>query len=275
MTALNSPLTLANSFGTATVYEQGAHVATWTPAGHDPVLFLSERANFRQGAAIRGGVPICFPWFGPGRDGDRSPAHGYARTTAWHLVSADDSVAVLSMTQNDFAPEAREAFPQPFSCEYTISVGAALKLELATTNTGDHPLEIEEALHTYIAVGDIHTVSVDGLDGVSYVDKVSGEAEVTQNGAVTFTGETDRVYRSGAPLTVTDPTLGRRLRVTTLGAANTVVWNPWDDKAQKMSDFADDEWTRMLCIEGANALDDFVTIAPGETHAITYHLEVD
>ncbi|MDO5618596.1 D-hexose-6-phosphate mutarotase [Kocuria sp.] len=275
MTALQQPLALANDSGIATVYQQGAHVASWTPARQDPVLFLSRQAHFVEGKAIRGGVPICFPWFGPGRHGDRTPAHGYARTTPWYLDSSDDAVAVFSLSQDDFSQEARAAFPHAFACRYTVTVGAELKLELATTNTGDQPLEIEEALHTYLAVGDIRSVTVEGLDGVDYVDKVSGEDTVTQDGAVTFTGETDRVYRSGETLTVLDPLLGRKLHITMEGAANTVVWNPWTEKARAMGDFADEEWTQMLCVEGANALNDYVTVAPGDTHRISYKIAVE
>lgn len=275
MTALQQPLALANDSGIATVYHQGAHVASWTPSRQDPVLFVSRQANFVEGKAIRGGVPICFPWFGPGRNGDRTPAHGYARTTPWRLVSCDDAVAVFALSQDDFSDEARQAFPYPFACEYTVTVGSTLTLESATTNTGSEPLEIEEALHTYLAVGDLRSVSVDGLDGVDYVDKVTGQESVRQEGPVTFTGETDRVYRSGEPLVVNDPLLGRKLHITMTGAANTVVWNPWTEKAKEMGDFADEEWTQMLCIEGANALDDFVTVAPGETHRITYSIQVE
>lgn len=275
MTALQPPLALANDSGIATVYQQGAHVASWTPSRQDPVLFVSRQANFVEGKAIRGGVPICFPWFGPGRGGDRTPAHGYARTTPWRLASSDDAQAVFVLSQEDFSAEAQARFPHSFTCEYTVSVGSTLELELATTNTGDQPLEIEEALHTYLAVGDVRSVTVEGLDGVDYVDKVTGESAVTQNGAVKFTGETDRVYRSGDPLVVTDPLLGRKLHITMSGAANTVVWNPWSQKAQEMGDFADEEWTQMLCIEGANALEDFVSISPGDTHRITYKIGVE
>lgn len=275
MTALQQPLALANDAGIATVYHQGAHVASWTPSRQDPVLFVSRQAQFVEGKAIRGGVPICFPWFGPGRSGDRTPAHGYARTTPWRLISSDDAVAVFAISEDDFSEEARAAFPYRFACEYTVTVGSTLTLELATTNTGDRPFELEEALHTYLAVGDLRSVSVDGLDGVDYVDKVTGEDSVRQDGPVTFHGETDRVYRSGEPLVVSDPVLGRKLHITMSGAANTVVWNPWTQKAKDMGDFADDEWTQMLCIEGANALDDFVTVAPGQTHRISYTIQVE
>lgn len=275
MNALQQPLRLVNESGSASIYHQGAHVASWVPAGQEPVLFTSRQAHFVEGKAIRGGVPICFPWFGPGRDGNRSPAHGYARTTMWHALSHDNAHAVFALTHDDFPEAAHADFPQPFRCQYTVSVGAALELELATTNTGQQPLEIEQALHTYLAVGDIRSVTVDGLEGVEYVDKVTGENSVRQEGPVSFTGETDRVYRSPGPLVVHDPQLGRKIRISTTGAADTVVWNPWREKAQAMGDFADDEWVQMLCIEGANALDDFVTIAPGQTHRMTYRIEIE
>lgn len=275
MTALQQPLALANDQGIATVYTQGAHVASWTPARQDPVLFVSRQARFLEGKAIRGGVPICFPWFGPGRDGQRSPAHGFARTTPWTPVSSDGTTAVFRLTDTDLGDQERASFRHSFSADFTVTVGTTLEMTLATTNTGDEPFEIDEALHTYLAVGDVRSVSIEGLDGVSYVDKVTGNKDVVQAGDVRFSGETDRVYRSGDPLVVVDPLLGRKLHITMEGAANTVVWNPWTEKAKEMGDFADEEWTQMLCVEGANALDDYVTVAPGETHAITYRIAVE
>jgi glucose-6-phosphate 1-epimerase len=130
------------------------------------------------------------------------------------------------------------------------------------------------ALHTYLAVGDVRQVAIAGLDGASYLDKVTGQPEV-QVGDVTIVAETDRVYDRGADVVVTDPVLGRRLRVASEGAANTVVWNPWVAKSAAMPDFGDDEWPGMLCIEAGNVLDHAVTLEPGGSETVRYRLAVE
>ena len=257
--------------GTAEIHLHGAQVTAWAPAGRAPVIWMSGRSVFAPGKAIRGGVPICFPWFGPGRTGDLTPAHGFARLADWTLAGAreegDAVVVSLRLNDTDVAglPGAQR-WPHRFEATYEITVGAELGLALTVRNTGPESVSFEEALHTYLSVGDIHDVQVDGLGGATYVDKMADGALVEQDGPIVFTGETDRVYRSTSDVTVHDG--DRTLVVAATGSANTVVWNPWVAKAAAMADFGDDEWPTMVCVETANVADDAVVLAPGASHTM-------
>ena len=273
MTFARSATTAA---ATGTVYDHGAHVVEWTPEGHRPVLWMSAASMLETGRPIRGGVPICFPWFGAGPDGDRAPAHGFARITAWDLVSHISTGAGTDLEFLLCSPGTPE-FPHPLEARYRMHLGSRLRLALEVTNTGTERLTYEAALHTYLAVSDIRGVTVSGLAGAEYLDKAPGAAgsRNVQVGDITFIGETDRVYTSAADVVITDPGLGRRVTVRKSGSANTVVWNPWIDKAAAMPDFGDDEWPGMLCVEGANVLDRSVTLAPGTSHTMGYTLIVE
>ncbi len=273
--ALPPPRTYATTEMTAEVYDHGAQVTRWAPAGVDPVLWLSPRARFAAGTAIRGGVPICFPWFGPGRSADLRPAHGFARTTPWRLVSenAGDAAVSLHYELTD-ADATAPAFPFRYHAAYRIVLGPELALDLTVTNTGDEPFEVDEALHAYLAVGDVRQVRLEGLEGVAYVDKVGGGMPV-QDGPVRFSGETDRVYHCGGPVRLVDPVLGRTLVVGTRDAHNIVVWTPWAEKAGDASDIGEESWTSFVCVEAANALEDFVTVAPGASHTLGYRLRLE
>lgn len=256
----------------AAIALQGAQLARWQPAGHDPVLFVSERSRFEPGSPIRGGVPLCGPWFGPGRRGNQVPAHGFYRLAPWRLTAATaaDGGVVLAfvLTSADLAGiDAAAGWPEEAELEFRLALGTRLTMAL-TTSTGADGLDLEEALHTYFAVGDVRQVRVEGLDGIDYVDKLAGGALTRQTGDVTFSGETDRVYATSGPAAIVDPVLGRRIEIDTTGSASTVVWNPWDEKAAAMADFADDEWPSMVCVETANALGGAAVIGPDASHTI-------
>lgn len=263
---------------TGEVYLHGAHVSAWTPAGHDPVIWMSRASTFAPGRPIRGGVPICFPWFGGGREPGMAPAHGFARIADWTLAAAEDVDGVvtlaLRLTDADVAGlPGVQAWPHAFEATYTVTFGPELGLELSVRNTGAREYSFEEALHTYLHVRDVTAVTVEGLDGARYLDKTPGAGTglVVQSGPVTFTGETDRVYRSTGTATVVEPGV-RTITVTKEGSANTVVWNPWTAKAAAMPDYDDAEWPTMVCVETANALDDAVSLAPGDSHTMRARL---
>lgn len=251
---------------------------SWAPTGLDPVLWVSSQAKDSVGDAIRGGVPICFPWFGPGRSGDMKPAHGFARVTEWKVadgISNDDaaSTACFVLTHEDIDPRLRGEFLHEFRAEYTVDFGADLTMSLTVTNTGSTAFEFEEALHTYLSVGDSQRISIEGLDGARYFDKVA-QQEQEQSGPIAITDDTDRVYYSEDTVQVKDPALARTITVAKEGSANTVVWNPWTEKSKDMTDFADDEWQTMVCVETANVLDNAVRLNAGESHTMTQRLSV-
>ncbi len=276
--SLPPPIELSSANGSGAAYAHGAHLTAWTPAGSDPVIWLSALARFKPGVAIRGGVPIVFPWFGAGRSGKLNPAHGFARTRVWDLASSapegDDVVAefVLEGSGTD-EPE----FPYAFSARYEVRLGAALQLSLTVTNNDSQPFSYEEALHAYLRVGDVRQVVVEGLGGCSYLDQAdpSGVRVRTQSGRVTFSGETDRIYGAAGQVRVVDPVLGRTLVIDKQNSASTVVWNPWIDKAASLEDFGDDEWPSMICIEGGNLREASVRLQPTETHTMRYSVRVD
>ena len=275
MTAsLPPPRIVRNSACTGEVYEQGAQVTRWAPAGAEPVLYVSTDLRVEPGRAIRAGIPVCWPWFGPGRGAGMEPSHGFVRTALWQLVDErrEDDATVLThrITSDDVTSP---LWPYRYTAELRARLGRTLEVSLTTTNDGEEAFDFEEALHAYLVVGDIHQAWLDGLDGKSFVDKVSGTDRV-QQGALTLKSETDAVYRTSDPVTLRDPALGRRLVVTTEGAANVVVWNPWAAKAAEVADIGDDDWERFVCIEGANALDNAVPLEAGQSHTTTLRVEV-
>lgn len=264
-------LSLRAPAGEAQLFLQGGHVAHFQPAGARPILFLSRRSRFETGKAIRGGVPICFPWFGE-KAGDRhAPAHGYARTLPWTLRSVDPVseglTAVLDLSAETVA---RAGYATGLAASVAVTVGANLRIALTVSNRGTVAESFEAALHTYLAVSDSRAIRIHGLERVGLVDKTAASAR--RPGVadpVVIRSETDRVYLgTAATVTVEDPGWDRRITVAKTGSASTVVWNPWIDKARALADFGDDEWTSMVCVETANALDDARTLGPGATHVL-------
>lgn len=269
---------VANAYAAGTVALQGGHLMSWTPHGSRAVIWLSKAAKFLPGKSIRGGVPVCWPWFGAHPTEPTFPAHGFARTVPWEVVATEalgngETRIILSLNQKDIS---RSRWP--YSCELSIHItmGAVLEIDLVTSNTGGIPIAIGEALHTYLEVGDVREIAIHGLDGCEYLDKVDGGKRKQQSGPVMFNAETDRIYlNSVADCVIDDPGLGRRIRISKSGSRSTVVWNPWHEKAAKMGDLGDEGYLRMVCVESANAAENFVTIAPGSEHRlqVSYQLE--
>ena len=270
---------VATPLATAELYRQGAHVARWRPAHADaPVLFVSRESAFAPGRPIRGGVPICFPWFGPHPADPAAPAHGFARTADWALVAADEaadgSVSLALVLEADAGRV--PAWPHAFRITHHVTIGSRLTMALTVENRGSEPFAFEAALHTYLAVADVQRVTVAGLDGTVYLDKVRGFARTVQDGPlIRFSGETDRIYLdTAAACTVDDPGLGRRTRVSKSGSQTTVVWNPWIDRARALPDLGDGEWREMVCVETANAGSAAIRLAPGGAHRMSAEISV-
>ena len=252
------------------IYLHGAHVTGWEPRGAGPVFFVSGKALWENGRAIRGGIPICFPWFGSKADAPAAPAHGFVRTKAWELESithVGDTVAVCLFTQSN--AETKRWWPADFRASLRATFGSELKLDFEVRNTGVAPLRFEEALHTYLSVGDVQQVHVDGLRGVSYIDKTDASRQKRQDGPVTIVSETDRVYlNTSSTLDLHDPVLRRCIRVAKANSRITVVWNPWVAKAAALADFSDTEWKQMICLETCNVGEFAVELAPGQSHQL-------
>ncbi len=261
----------------AHVYRHGAHVSHFQPRGERPVLWVSEHSQYAPGKPLRGGVPLCFPWFGPKQGDTTAPLHGFARILPWHLVSvekdpAGELLAELALRSDDAT---RPHFAHAFELRLAVTVGRRLRMALTVLNAGDQPFVFEEALHTYFAVGDARRLAITGLAGAGYLDKADGGARKTLGpAALTIAGETDRVFggHEGA-IAIVDAAWARTIEIARTGSSTAVVWNPWQAKAKAMPDFGDDEWTAMVCVESANALADAVTLAPGASHTLATTIE--
>jgi glucose-6-phosphate 1-epimerase len=263
---------IASEAATAEIYLQGAHVAAWQPAGaEDPVLFMSAKSHFAVGKAIRGGVPLVFPWFADRTGGLPGPAHGFARTMEWEVVAAErrnEGVALSFKLLPD--QTTRDLGFDHFVLVYEVIVGATLTLALDVENVGDSPLIFEEALHAYFAISDVHGIEVDGLGDTDYLDRAHQAVRKHQAaGAIRFAAETDQLHlNTRAAVTISDPGWKRRIVIEKRGSESTVVWNPWTEKAARLADFGDDEWPHMVCVEPANAAENAVTVAPGARHTM-------
>ena len=270
-------LELDNGHARATIALQGAQVMTWAPRGQQPVIWLSRAAKFAPGKSIRGGVPVCWPWFGAHATEPSFPGHGFARTVPWELLDAQTQGGETRLRfriNPDSAPPAQ--WPKGTEATLELTVGAKLAIALVTRNTGSQPFTLTEALHTYFEVGDVRRVTVHGLDGLSYLDKVENMARKRQGGAVTVSGEVDRVYLdSTADCIIDDPTLNRRIRIAQRGGRSTIVWNPWTEKAAKMGDLGEDGYLQMICVESGNAAENAVQVASGAEHRLDVKYSVE
>lgn len=260
-------VTLANALGQAEICLQGATVLSFVPQGARDLLWVSREAVYAPDRAIRGGVPICWPWFGAHPDDEAMPAHGFARFCPWTLreITALPSGMTKAVLYLDRAMVPERFAPRDFELEYTVTVGQALTLELSMTNCDVKIMEISAALHSYFAVGDIGRTEVVGLGGAEFIDALTGRIGCGED-PVRFTAETDRIYPdSAAAVRIDDRAGGRRIELEKIGSRSTVVWNPWIAKAAKLTDFGDDEYREMLCVETGILNRDTRRLAPGES----------
>jgi D-hexose-6-phosphate mutarotase len=262
---------VANQHALANIALQGAHVATFQPRGEEPLIWLSPKAKFAPGKSIRGGVPICWPWFGPHKADSKLPGHGYARTVPWDVLETralpDGSTFLrLGLVESDAT---RAQWPHASTVQLEVTVGKALRIELVTTNTGNAAFELGEALHTYFQISDVANMTIRGLENCEYLDKVQDFARITQKDGIVIGSEVDRVYvNTSADCVIEDKGLKRAIRIAKQGSQSTVVWNPWAEKAEKMGDFGPQLHRDMVCVESGNALENVVALAPGEEHRL-------
>lgn len=262
----------------ATVYLQGAHLTHWQPAGERPVLFTSRKSDFLSGKPIRGGVPIAFPWFATDSKQDRyqgkpGPSHGFARIQDWTLsfagLSGDDLHLTFTLAPTELS---REMGFDHFRLAFELVIGRSLTMRLAVANDAQTPLVFEEALHTYFAVGDVHEISITGLEPTGYIDKTDNfRFKPAANAALRLTGFTDRVYpNTTATCTIQDPQFKRAITIEKQNSHTTVVFNPW----KELPDMGPDEWHEMVCVETVNAGPNAVTLASKSTYVMQAHITV-
>jgi D-hexose-6-phosphate mutarotase len=259
------------------VITQGAHVTRFRRRDHaQPLLFMSEHAVFARGKAVRGGVPVIFPWFGAHPSDSSKPAHGFARTMEWTVADAgstdDESWITLSLTSSD---ETRALWPHDFTAVLRVSAGRELTLSLAVQNTSSDVFEFEEALHSYLLVGDAPRARILGLERTLFIDKTAGmQRRRHTDEPLTITGETDFVFvGTDAECVLVDPVLEREIVISKSGSHSTIIWNPHEAKAATMPDLRD-QWKCMICVESGNVADDAIRLQPGERHSMSVILGI-
>ena len=245
----------------------GGHILSYQSNGEER-LWMSPKANLEAGKSIRGGIPVCWPWFGAHLSDESKPAHGFARTSIWTLVDAQDHEEFASVTLGLENSVANPLFPHDCSLAIKVTLTDKLSVELITTNLGNQPIEITQALHTYLPISDLNNACIAGLKGVDYADKLKGFARATEDrDSVDLKEPTDRVYFDDSNcLILTDK--NQETRIYKQNSGTTVVWNPGKETANNMADIGAEHYRGFLCIEAANAMEDKVRIEPGESFTL-------
>ena len=262
-----------NEFASASIALHGGHVMSYQPREHKPLLWLSRDAIYKQGKAIRGGIPICWPWFGDHPTNPQLPAHGFARNQFWRIQSIKNIPAegtFVTLLLSDTAAS-QNVWPFAFQLELTVLVGSELSVELTVTNKDTKTFDFTCALHAYLSLDDIHHTVIYGLESTMYIDKLQRDLKAKQDGNIHFDQELDRVYlQTPADVLIEDD--DRTIKVSKNGSLSTVVWNPWIDKSSAMSDFHRDGYKNMVCVEPAITKDDLITLSPEQQHTLTTSL---
>jgi glucose-6-phosphate 1-epimerase len=268
-----------NAMAHATICTYSGQVLSYRPKTEaEDLLFVSESAYYETGKAIKGGVPVCWPWFGPDPEQQGRPAHGFVRNRQWYVLGTESLPSGATLLRLGLADsdETHQIWPHSFHLSIDITVGKTLKIELVTQNSGNEDVTISQALHTYFRVGDISKVKVLGLEDRGYLDKVGGGEVRTQSGPVTISGEVDRIYLDvPAELVIDDAALGRKIHIKSDGCSTAVVWNPWIKVAKAMADLGDDDYKNLLCVETANAGPETVEVPAGGEYSLTAEYRIE
>lgn len=261
---------IKNEKAVAKISVYSAQVLSYQPVGEpEEMLFLSEKAYYQAGKATKGGIPICWPWFGPDPQGLGRASHGFVRNRMWTLlsteaVSAGETKVRLGIIADE---ETLAIWPHQFELVIEIVVGQSLTIALITHNPGSEAFSITQALHTYFSIGDIDQVRVLGLEDTSYLDKTDQGAEKNQVGEIAITAETDRIYTDvKSELAVDDRSWGRRILISSTNSSTAIVWNPWKKISTAMADLVDSDYLKFVCVETANAENEVIEISPGEQY---------
>lgn len=268
-----------NDYASATLSLYGGQLLSFIPRGGEELLFVSDQAYFAEGKAIKGGVPICWPWFGADPENKGRPAHGFVRNRFWELrgiknTRGGDTLIVMGVSDSE---DTKALWPAAFDLELEVSIGEALTLTLSTSNRGSEPFVLTQALHTYFSVADIQQVEIRGLEGKEFIDKsAAGNDELKlQQGPVRIEEEVDRIYLGASgDVSIIDKAMPRTVEISSSGSNSCVVWNPWRDIAAAMGDLGNEDFLKFVCVETTNAADDQVVIAAGSSAQIAVQYRV-
>ena len=267
-----------NRSATALISLYAGQVLSFLPTGEgEDLLFLSQKSYYDAGKAIRGGIPICWPWFGPDPKDLNRPSHGFVRNGLWAVTGTQAASEFETKVKLMFlGTEQSDSFWQkPFSLDLEISVGNTLTLELTTRNTGNQVFSITQAFHAYLHIGNINQMQILGLDGIEYTDNLDSHTQKLQMGAVTVTGEIERIYADvNNELIIDDSAFNRQIRITSSSNKTAVVWNPWTTKSEKLPDLENDGYQRFICVETGNVVADVVEIQPGNEYNLITNFRI-
>jgi glucose-6-phosphate 1-epimerase len=253
-------------------------VLSFRPADEpEDLMFISDNAFFKQGKAIKGSIPICWPWFGAAPENPENPDHGFVRNDFWSVVSTEmlesaETKITLKFVDNDYT---QKLWPHHFQLTLEITIGQSLTLDLITKNTGTQAFRITEALHAYFNVGDSSKVKIRGLEQTEYLDKTENFIKACQIDSIEISAETDQIYTAVKhDLSIEDPILDRTINISSIGNKNIIVWNPWVKGSESSKDLQNDAYKYFVCVETANAATNYVTIKPDEQYQISTNYSV-
>jgi len=268
---------ISNQSASAVISLHGGQILSYKPSKEaEDLLFLSSKSLYADGKAIRGGIPVCWPWFGPDPKGLQRPNHGFVRSHCWtvqKIEASDEQTKVSLQFLESYKKE--KTWRQPFSLTLVITIGKILSLQLITRNTGDKAFSITQAFHSYFRVGDIDRVQVLGLDGCEYFDKLDQGTQKTQIGAVVVKEEVDRIYTEVKnKLIIDDSAFNRRIEISSPGNETVVVWNPWIKSSKKIADLKAQAYKHFICVETGNIAFDLIQVAPAEEYSLVTHFKI-
>jgi glucose-6-phosphate 1-epimerase len=265
-------ISVCNKYADAEICLYGAHVTNFIPNGSLDLLWMSPDSEFEVGKPIRGGIPLCFPWFGPQATDSSKPVHGFARIMYWDVAetaSLENGETFIKL-QLESSEETKQYWPHDFRAELNVTIGRTLTVSLNIYNTDNKPFEYSVALHSYFSVSEIKNVLIEGLKGVSYYNGFGNELAVQEENLIKIEKEENRRYvNTASECLIFDTVFRRVIKAEKKGSNVTVVWNPWDETCAKMSDIPDGDYQAFVCVEAVNAYNDTIILAPGTSHATT------
>jgi glucose-6-phosphate 1-epimerase len=265
-------ITVSNKFADADICLYGAQVTSFRPQKKMEILWMSPESNFTEGVPVRGGIPVCFPWFGPHKTDPVKPQHGFARLMFWNVTEtvtlANGETKVVLQLCSD--KDTKKYWEHDFCADLTIIIGKTLTINLKITNTSEIPFDYTTALHTYYNLSSVEEIYIEGLQNTKYYNQLDGEEYIQDTPLLEIkNAETRHYLNTEADCIIVDPVFGRRIKVSKTGSKVTTVWNPGEESCAKISDIPDDGYLSFVCIEAVNAFNNFISLSPGESHVIS------
>lgn len=263
---------VSNKHADATISLHGAHILNYNPARNVEILWMSPESAMEQGKAIRGGVPVCFPWFGPHDTNNDMPMHGFARLLNWEVTATKTlaSGANQIVMQLNSSDETKKYWAHDFSAEMTFTIGAKLEISLKVENTSQLEFDYTCALHSYFSVSAIQNISIEGLEKTRYQNQLDGGDYVQETPLLIIDKPTTHhYYDTVSDCLIHDPVFNRRIRIEKTGSKNSTVWNPWAETCAQMGDMPDNAYETFVCLETVNKINNEIRLAPGESHETT------